>query len=116
MTRELADAVPLKRAATERALDWVESGMRDALGADTSRLLPFLQAQHASVLVEDPAPLWNLGAERYSKLAQKWKDIGLVDSKIAVDIDVEWKSVPDPGSCSSTDPVSPSPSHRSRSK
>jgi hypothetical protein len=68
--------------------DRLDPGMRDALGADTSRSLPFLQAHHATVLVEDPAPLWNLGAARYAKLSQKWAELPLDRSRVAVDINV----------------------------
>jgi hypothetical protein len=68
--------------------DRLEPGMHDALGADTSRSLPFLEAQHATVLVEDPATLWNLGAARYAKLAQKWAELPLDHSRLAVDINV----------------------------
>jgi hypothetical protein len=68
--------------------DRLEPGMRDALGADTARSLPFLQAQRATVLVEDPATLWNLGAARYAKLAQKWAELPLDRSRVAVDINV----------------------------
>lgn len=49
--------------------DRFEPGIRDALGADVARSLPLIQARHSTLLVEDPATLWDLGAERYSKLA-----------------------------------------------
>jgi len=68
--------------------DRLEPGMRDALGADTSRLLPMLQAKKATVLVEDPAPLWNLGAVRYQRLAEKWSPAMVDQDKLAVDINV----------------------------
>lgn len=68
--------------------DRLEPGMRDALGADTSYSLPFLQAHRATILVEDPAPLWSLGAARYAKLSQKWAELPLDRSRIAVDINV----------------------------
>jgi hypothetical protein len=68
--------------------DRLEPGMRDALGADTSRLLPMLQAKKVTVLVEDPATLWNLGAARYQRLAEKWSPAVLDQDKLAVDINV----------------------------
>lgn len=68
--------------------DRLEPGMRDALGADTSRLLPVLQARKATVLVEDPATLWNLGAVRYQRLAEKWSPAMADQDKLAVDINV----------------------------
>lgn len=68
--------------------DRLDPGIRDALGADTSRSLPYLQSHRAAVLVEDPAPLWNLGAVRYRKLAEKWDDLGLDAARVAVDINI----------------------------
>lgn len=68
--------------------DRLEPGMRDALGADTARSLPFIQTRRATLLVEDPAPLWNLGAARYGKLAEKYAGLPLGKSKLAVDINV----------------------------
>lgn len=68
--------------------DRLEPGMRDALGADTSRSLPLIEAQHATVLVEDPATLWNLGSARYLRLADKWSSVPLNKDKLAVDINV----------------------------
>jgi hypothetical protein len=68
--------------------DRLEPGMHDALGADSARSAPYLQAEHATVLVEDPATLWNLGASRYAKLAEKWAALPLAQDKVAVDINV----------------------------
>src|SRR2546425_5531017 len=39
-----------------------------------------------------------------------------ISSNVAAVIELEWKSVPEPASCSSTDSGKPSPSHTSRSK
>src|SRR2546425_3701354 len=39
-----------------------------------------------------------------------------ISSNVAAVIELEWKSVPEPASCSSTDSGKPSPSHASRSK
>ncbi len=68
--------------------DRFEPGIRDALGADVARSLPLIQARHSTLLVEDPATLWNLGAERYSKMAQKYRELTPDRSQIAVDINV----------------------------
>ncbi|MBV9303546.1 MAG: hypothetical protein JOY62_02550 [Acidobacteriaceae bacterium] len=68
--------------------DRFEPGIRDALGADVARSLPFIQARHSTLLVEDPATLWNLGPERYSKLAQKYRELTADHSQFAVDINV----------------------------
>src|SRR5207248_1995982 len=68
--------------------DRFEPGIRDALGADVARSLPLIQARHSTLLVEDPATLWNLGPERYSKLAEKYRELTPDRRQIAVDINV----------------------------
>lgn len=68
--------------------DRFEPGIRDALGADVARSLPLIRARRSTLLVEDPATLWNLGPERYSKLAQKYRELTPERRDIAVDINV----------------------------
>lgn len=68
--------------------DRFEPGIRDALGADVARSLPLIQARKSTLLVEDPATLWNLGPERYSKLADKYRELTPDRARIAVDINV----------------------------
>jgi len=68
--------------------DRFEPGIRDALGADVARSLPLIQARKSTLLVEDPATLWNLGPERYAKIAEKYRELTPDRSHIAVDINV----------------------------
>jgi hypothetical protein len=68
--------------------DRFEPGIRDALGADVGRSLPLIQARKSTLLVEDPATLWNLGPDRYSKLAQKYRELTPDFRNIAVDINI----------------------------
>jgi hypothetical protein len=68
--------------------DRLEPGMRDALGADVERSLPAIQSRHATLLVEDPATLWDLGAARYAKLAEKYNQLTEQRQRLAVDINV----------------------------
>jgi hypothetical protein len=68
--------------------DRFEPGIRDALGADVARSLPLIQARRSTLLVEDPATIWNLGASRYAKLAAKYKELTPDQSHIAIDINV----------------------------
>ncbi|MBV9760575.1 MAG: hypothetical protein JO340_08425 [Acidobacteriaceae bacterium] len=68
--------------------DRFEPGIRDALGADVARSLPLIQARKSTLLVEDPATLWNLGPERYGKIAAKYRELTPDRSQIAVDINV----------------------------
>jgi len=68
--------------------DRFEPGIRDALGADVARSLPLIQARQSTLLVEDPATLWNLGPDRYAKIAAKYRELTPDRSQIAVDINV----------------------------
>lgn len=68
--------------------DQLQPGIRDALGADIARSLPKIQARRCTLLVEDPATLWNLGPERYAKLAQKYAGLTTKTDQIAIDINV----------------------------
>jgi len=68
--------------------DRFEPGIRDALGADVARSLPLIQARRSTLLVEDPATLWNLGPDRYAKLGEKYNELTKDRAQIAVDINV----------------------------
>ncbi len=68
--------------------DRFDTGIRDELGADVARSLPLIQARKETLLVEDPAPLWALGPERYGRLADKYKQLAPDRSDLAVDINV----------------------------
>jgi hypothetical protein len=68
--------------------DRFEPGIRDELGADVARSLPAIQARNSTLLVEDPATLWNLGPDRYEKLAEQYKALTPDRDQIAVDINV----------------------------
>jgi hypothetical protein len=68
--------------------DRFEPGIRDALGADVARSLPLIQSRHSTLLVEDPATLWDLGSERYSKLAETYRALTPDANQIAIDINV----------------------------
>jgi len=68
--------------------DRFDPAIRDELGADVAHSLPLLQSQKSTLLVEDPANLWNLGAERYAKLAAKYSELTKDMQSVAVDINV----------------------------
>jgi hypothetical protein len=68
--------------------DRFEPGMRDKLGADVARTLPAARQRNVRLLVEDPATLWNLGPERYTKLAAKYDEIADPQKELAIDINV----------------------------
>jgi hypothetical protein len=68
--------------------DRFDPGIRDALGADVARSLPLIQARKSTLLVEDPATLWSLGPERYSKLASQYRALTSDSAHVAVDINI----------------------------
>ncbi len=68
--------------------DRFEPGMREKLGADIARTLPAARQRKVRVLVEDPATLWSLGPERYTKLAEKYTEIADPLGELAIDINV----------------------------
>ena len=68
--------------------DRFQPGIRDELGADVARSLAKIKAHRSTLLVEDPATLWDLGAERYAKLATKYKELTSNGPEIAIDINV----------------------------
>ena len=64
--------------------DRLDTGMRDAIGADTSGLLPLLKSHQFTFLVEDPATVWDQGPQRYPVIASRYPK----SSQIAIDINV----------------------------
>jgi hypothetical protein len=64
--------------------DRFDTGMRDAIGADTSQVLPLLKAHDFTFLIEDPATVWNLGPKRYPEIARRYPK----SSQLAIDINV----------------------------
>jgi len=70
--------------------DRFEPGVRDALGADIAHTLPLVEARGVKLVIEDPAPLWNLGAERYTQLAAKYAELtpNKPGTNFAVDINI----------------------------
>ena len=68
--------------------DRLDTGMRDALGADAARLLPLLDQRDFTFAIEDPATVWNLGPERYTEIAKRYQTLTRRTDKLAVDINV----------------------------
>ncbi len=68
--------------------DRLDTGMRDALGADAARLLPLLDQRDFTFAIEDPATLWNLGPQRYTEIAKRYQGLTRHTEKLAVDINV----------------------------
>ncbi|MGC2656725.1 MAG: hypothetical protein WA324_02030, partial [Bryobacteraceae bacterium] len=68
--------------------DRFEPGVRDALGADVARTVPVIEARRSTLLIEDPATIWNLGASRYATMAAQYHQLTPDASHLAIDINV----------------------------
>lgn len=68
--------------------DRFDPRMRDLIGADAARVLPQLEKQDFTFLIEDPATVWNLGPQRYPQIAERYKPLTAQQSKLAIDINI----------------------------
>ena len=68
--------------------DRFDPRMRDLIGADAARVLPQLEKQDFTFLIEDPATVWNLGPQRYPQIAERYRTLTIRQSKLAIDINI----------------------------
>jgi hypothetical protein len=68
--------------------DRFDTGMRDAIGADAARVLPLLDKHSFTFLVEDPATVWHLGAERYRTIAERYRPLTRRQERLAIDLNI----------------------------
>src|SRR5581483_11846542 len=68
--------------------DRFDTGMRDAIGADSETVLPLLDRHDFTFLVEDPATVWNLGSGRYPEIAAKYGSMTRHTDRLAVDLNI----------------------------
>ena len=68
--------------------DRFDDRMRPFLGADAAALLPLAEELNLTLLIEDPAPLWALGPERYPEIARRYQEIGAQPGRLAIDINI----------------------------
>jgi hypothetical protein len=68
--------------------DRLDAGMKDALGADAARVLPLMERHPLTFLIEDPATVWNLGAERYRTIAERYRQLTPHPERLAIDINI----------------------------
>ena len=68
--------------------DRFDTGMRDAIGADAARVLPLLASHSFTFLIEDPATVWNLGAQRYQAIADRYRSLTPYSEKLAIDLNI----------------------------
>jgi len=68
--------------------DRLDTGMRDAIGADSARVLPLLDDHSFTFLIEDPATVWNLGAQRYRTIAERYLPLTPHRERLAIDLNI----------------------------
>ncbi|MGA2120310.1 MAG: hypothetical protein ABSH56_37000 [Bryobacteraceae bacterium] len=68
--------------------DRFDAGMRDAIGADVERVMPLLDTHKMTLLIEDPATVWNLGPQRYSSIAERYRPLTPHRERLAIDINI----------------------------
>jgi hypothetical protein len=68
--------------------DRFDTRMRDLIGADASAILPLLARHDLTFLIEDPATVWNLGPDRYPRIAEKYNPLTTARDKLAIDINI----------------------------
>jgi hypothetical protein len=68
--------------------DRLDRGMRNAVGADASRVLPMLERHPFTFLVEDPATVWNLTPDRYRTLAENYRALTPHVESLAIDLNI----------------------------
>ncbi len=68
--------------------DRLDTGMKDALGADAARALPLMERHPLTFLIEDPATVWNLGARRYQTIAERYSQLTPHRERLAIDVNI----------------------------
>ena len=68
--------------------DRFDPSMRDAIGADAARALTLLDRHQMTVIIEDPATVWNLGPRRYTEIARRYRPLTPHWESVGVDINV----------------------------
>jgi hypothetical protein len=68
--------------------DRFDNRMRDLIGADAGKVLPLLDQHDFTFLIEDPATIWNLGPQRYTQIAERYRPLTSHFEKLAIDINI----------------------------
>jgi hypothetical protein len=64
--------------------DRMDKDMTDSIGVDSARAFSLLKDHSFTLLVEDPATVWNLGPRRYPEIARRYPS----SPKLAIDINI----------------------------
>ncbi|HZT38255.1 MAG TPA: hypothetical protein VFA28_10170 [Bryobacteraceae bacterium] len=68
--------------------DRFDARIRDLIGADASRILPAAVSRNLTFLIEDPATIWNLGPQRYARIAKAYESLTPARQRLAIDINI----------------------------
>jgi len=68
--------------------DRFDTHMREAIGADAAKVLPLLDNHSFTFLIEDPATVWNLGAQRYQTIGERYRALTGHRDKLAIDLNI----------------------------
>jgi hypothetical protein len=68
--------------------DRLDASMRDAIGADSAKVLPLLEHQDFTFLVEDPATVWNEAPQRYEEIARRYRPLTTRTDRLAIDLNI----------------------------
>jgi hypothetical protein len=71
--------------------DRLDTTMRDAIGADSAQVLPLLEHQSFTFLVEDPATVWNMPPQRYEEIARRYRPLPpltKMPERLAIDLNI----------------------------
>jgi hypothetical protein len=74
--------------------DRFDTKMHDAIGADAARALKLLDRYEFTFIVEDPGTVWNLGPQRYTKIAELYRPLTTHQEHLAVDINIVDREKP----------------------
>lgn len=66
----------------------LDARTRDAIGADAASLLPHLAGRGLTFLIEDPATAWNLGPDRYERIADAYRKLTPQAGRLGIDINI----------------------------
>jgi hypothetical protein len=68
--------------------DRFDSTMRAAIGADAARVVPLLDSKNFTFLIEDPATVWHLGADRYQTISERYRALTAHPERLAIDLNI----------------------------
>jgi hypothetical protein len=68
--------------------DRLDTTMRDAIGADSAQVLPLMEHQSFTFLVEDPATVWNMPPQRYTEIARRYRPLTTEPQRLAIDLNI----------------------------